>query len=201
MSPYEYIKQLIITAKYAPGEVFDESKIAKELNCSRTPVREAVLKLCEEGYLTIIPRKGTLVSSISMTDILDVYDFRRVLECECLKNITSINLEILNKWKEYYTNLLSDQYSEENTQEDEDKQFHLDLISFKNNKLMTNELAKLMDKSSRIRYLSNIKNKNRYIESINEHLDIINALLKNDFLLSSKMMEKHLKKSLEGYNF
>lgn len=201
MSPYEYIKQLIITAKYAPGEVFDESKIAKELNCSRTPVREAVLKLCEEGYLTIIPRKGTLVSSISMTDIQDVYDFRMVLECECLKNITSTNIEILNKWKEYYTNLLSNIVNEDNTQEDEDKQFHLDLISFKNNKLMTHELEKLMDKSSRIRYLSNIKNKGRYTESINEHLDIINALLNNDYLLSSKMMEKHLKKSLEGYNF
>ena len=203
MAPYEYIKSEIITGNFAPGSIFEEANVAKKLNVSRTPVREAVLKLCSEGYLTIIPRKGTLVSNISINDIKEVYEFRIILEGEGIKNIKNVNKSLLIEWKNYFTNLLSDNLKEENDDPllDLDKKFHLDLINMLNNKLIPNELSLLMDKSRRIRYLSNKKSDERFKESINEHLDIINSLLDNNLEESSQNMVSHLKKSLEGYNF
>lgn len=205
MTPYNYIKKEIITGNFKPGSVFDESKITAVLNCSRTPVREAVLKLCEEGYLTIIPRKGTLISNISITDIKEVYEFRIILESSSIRHIKKIDLETLIKWKEYFENILSNKEIEAPLElddlKDDDKAFHLFIISQLKNNLMTNELTKLMDKSARIRYLSNEQNQNRFKSSIEEHLEIIDSLLNNDLENASEQMKLHLKKSLEGYNF
>ncbi len=201
MTPYEYIKKEIILGNLEPGSVFDEIKIAEALKVSRTPVREAVLKLAGEGYLTIIPRKGTLVSNISIKDIKEVYEARIIIECGSIKEITNINSEILYKWKSYYNNLLEKNIKEdEDVLNDIDKEFHLDISNFLSNKIIQKEVENLMDKSARIRYLSNKTNKGRYIESINEHLTIIDALIENDLEKCAELMKEHLISSLRGYN-
>ncbi len=201
MAPYEYIKKEIILGNLEPGSVFDEIKIAEALKVSRTPVREAVLKLAGEGYLTIIPRKGTLVSNISIKDIKEVYEARIIIECGSIKEITNINSEILYKWKSYYNNLLEKNIKEdEDALNDIDKEFHLDISNFLSNKIIQKEIENLMDKSARIRYLSNKTNKGRYIESINEHLIIIDALIENDLEKCAELMKEHLISSLRGYN-
>lgn len=201
MTPYEYIKKEIILGNLEPGSVFDEIKIAEALKVSRTPVREAVLKLAGEGYLTIIPRKGTLVSNISIKDIKEVYEARIILECGSIKEITNIDSEVLYKWKSYYNNLLEKNIKEdEDVLNDIDKEFHLDISGFLSNKIIQKEIENLMDKSARIRYLSNKTNKGRYIESINEHLTIIDALIENDLEKCAELMKEHLISSLRGYN-
>lgn len=201
MTPYEYIKKEIILGNLEPGSVFDEIKIAETLKVSRTPVREAVLKLAGEGYLTIIPRKGTLVSNISIKDIKEVYEARIIIECGSIKEITNIDNDILYKWKSYYNNLLEKNIKEdEDVLNDIDKEFHLDISNFLSNKIIQKEIENLMDKSARIRYLSNKTNKGRYIESINEHLKIIDALIENDLEKCRELMKEHLISSLRGYN-
>ncbi len=207
MTPYNYIKQEIITGNLKPGSIFDDSKIMENLKCSKTPIREAVLKLCEEGYLTIIPRKGTLISNISINDVREVYEFRIILESNYIKNLKNIDIDTLHKWKEYFNCLLLNSNLEleapctDEENNDIDKAFHLFLISQLENNLMKNELTKLMDKSARIRYLSNKENEKRYRSAIEEHIAIIDNLLDNNLEKASELMELHLKKSLEGYNF
>lgn len=206
MTPYEYIKKEIILCHKMPGEVFDESEVAKALNVSRTPVREAVLRLQAEGYLTIIPRKGTLVSNISINDIKEVYEYRIMLEGEVMKKICSNEDSLLLlKWKNYFESLLDEDYNglelpvEKDELDDVDKLFHLSLVDILKNKLIKKELNYLMDLSARIRFLTNASNKDRYIKSIEEHISIIDALLNHDGKEASKKMKEHLQNSLEGY--
>ncbi len=206
MSPYDYIKKEIILAHLEAGSVFDEQEVAKQLNVSRTPVREAVLRLASEGYLTIIPRKGTLVSNISLRDIKEVYEFRIILECASIDEIKHIDKSKLEYWKDYFNKAilkvqdLNEYSTDELENEDSDKLFHEDIISFLDNKLVSKEITLLMDKSARIRYTSNIKNINRYIESLKEHIAIIDALIKDDKSSAQKLMKEHLLSSLRGYN-
>ncbi len=204
MSPYEYIKKEIILDHLKAGSIFDEQEITKTLGVSRTPVREAVLRLAAEGYLTIIPRKGTLVSNISLKDIKEVYEFRIILECASIKGYKAIDKDKLIKWKEYFNECIensnNNEISDDIELEDKDKVFHEDLISFLDNKLVSNEISLLMDKSARIRYTSNIKNKERYIASIKEHISIIDALINDDLNRASDLMKEHLLCSLRGYN-
>lgn len=206
MSPYDYIKKEIILAHLEAGSVFDEQEVAKQLNVSRTPVREAVLRLASEGYLTIIPRKGTLVSNISLRDIKEVYEFRIILECASINEIKNIDKSKLEYWKDYFNKAilkaqnLNEYSTDELENEDSDKLFHEDIISFLDNKLVSKEITLLMDKSARIRYTSNINNINRYIESLKEHIAIIDALIRDDKSSAQKLMKEHLLSSLRGYN-
>lgn len=202
MTPYDYIKKEIILGNFEAGSVFDEAKITEKLNVSRTPIREAVLRLANEGYLTIIPRKGTLVSNISIKDIKEVYEARIIIECGSIKTMTNMNNDVLYKWKAYFNNLLEKdtKANEEEELNDIDKAFHLDISRFLSNKIIEKEVELLMDKSARIRYSSNKNNKERYIESINEHLNIIDSLLAADLDSAEKLMKEHLLCSLRGYN-
>ena len=77
---YEALRQAISENQFKPGERLMETELADEMAVSRTPVREAVRKLESEGYVVMIPRKGTYVASLSIQDVNDVFEIRSALE-------------------------------------------------------------------------------------------------------------------------
>lgn len=82
-TPYDILAERILFGDYAPGMNLVEQDIAKELRISRTPIREALLRLKLEGLVKIIPRGGTYVEEANVQTIRDVTEVRLVLE-ECL---------------------------------------------------------------------------------------------------------------------
>ena len=77
---YCILRDWLITAKLPPGEFLSEIDLAVECRTSRTPVREACTRLMQDKWLSRIPRKGFLVTPISVRDIVDMYDYRKLLE-------------------------------------------------------------------------------------------------------------------------
>jgi DNA-binding GntR family transcriptional regulator len=77
---YEILSNLIIENKLRPGERLPEEQLAKTLGISRTPLREAIGRLVNDGLVTLEPRKGARVSTFELEDIMEVYDIRMVLE-------------------------------------------------------------------------------------------------------------------------
>lgn len=77
---FEQLKKAIVTGELKPGEVFNEVAMAKRLNASRTPIREACNQLRNAGLLTSVPNKGYTVAPITVKDVLDVYQLRLVVE-------------------------------------------------------------------------------------------------------------------------
>jgi DNA-binding GntR family transcriptional regulator len=78
---YQILRGWLITAKLAPGEFLSELELALKCRTSRTPVREACTRLMQDKWLSRIPRKGFMVTPISVRDIIDMYDYRKLLEC------------------------------------------------------------------------------------------------------------------------
>jgi DNA-binding GntR family transcriptional regulator len=78
---YGILRELIITAKIPPGEFLPEEDLAARCRTSRTPVREACTRLMQDKWLSRIPRKGFLVTPVSNRDIVEMYEYRRILEC------------------------------------------------------------------------------------------------------------------------
>ena len=78
---YQLLKGWLIDAKLAPGEVLSEVELASSCRTSRTPVRESFNRLAQDGWLRRIPRKGYLVAPISIRDVVELYEYRKVLEC------------------------------------------------------------------------------------------------------------------------
>ncbi len=77
---YVTLREEIITAQVAPGTLLREEELTARLELGRTPIREAIQRLRREGYVTILPRRGTLVSEISITDLAAIYEVRARLE-------------------------------------------------------------------------------------------------------------------------
>jgi len=78
---YRVLREWLITAKLPPGEFLSEADLAERCGTSRTPVREACTRLMQDHWLTRIRRKGFMVTPISVRDIVDLYDYRKLLEC------------------------------------------------------------------------------------------------------------------------
>ncbi|HUY12502.1 MAG TPA: GntR family transcriptional regulator [Terriglobia bacterium] len=78
---YRILREWLITAKLPPGEFLSEVDLAARCKTSRTPVREACTRLMQDKWLSRIPRKGFVVTPISVRDIVEMYEYRKVLEC------------------------------------------------------------------------------------------------------------------------
>jgi DNA-binding GntR family transcriptional regulator len=77
---YERLQEMLITLEISPGSMISENQIAKWLDLGRTPVREAVHRLAQEGLLEIHKSRGILVPDLSIVRQLDLLDVRRQLE-------------------------------------------------------------------------------------------------------------------------
>jgi len=77
---YKELEELIVTLELRPGQVLSESALAKRLSIGRTPVREALQQLAREGLVTILPRRGVIVSEINVRNQLELLRVRREVE-------------------------------------------------------------------------------------------------------------------------
>jgi len=77
---YRLIEEQIVTLRLKPGDVLSEQKLSAALKIGRTPIREALQRLAREGLVTILPRKGILVSDINPRSQLLVLEVRREIE-------------------------------------------------------------------------------------------------------------------------
>jgi DNA-binding GntR family transcriptional regulator len=77
---YVHLREEIIGVRLAPGTLLREDDLIQRLGIGRTPVREAVQRLQRDGFVTVLPRRGTLVSEISITDLAAIYEVRKQLE-------------------------------------------------------------------------------------------------------------------------
>jgi len=77
---YEWIKDAILEGRLKEGEPLSENRLAQEISISRTPIREALRNLEQDGFVRMVPGKGAFVAGISMEDVKEIYDIRILLE-------------------------------------------------------------------------------------------------------------------------
>jgi len=80
---FQTLRKAILTGELKPGERLMEIHLADKLGVSRTPIREAIHKLELEGLVTMLPRRGAMVSQISESGLKDVLEVRRSLDALC----------------------------------------------------------------------------------------------------------------------
>ena len=77
---YEWLRERIIDGTLAPGERIREREVAEDLQVSRIPVREALPQLESEGYIVTLPRRGAVVTQMTVRDVTELFDVRSSLE-------------------------------------------------------------------------------------------------------------------------
>jgi DNA-binding GntR family transcriptional regulator len=88
---YRILREQIIQAELLPGERLSESDVAKTLSVSRQPVREAFIKLSEEGLVQVLPQRGTFVTRISVASVMDVRFVREAIEADVVRVVAEAN--------------------------------------------------------------------------------------------------------------
>ena len=86
---YEDVKARIIGGELAGGDLISEGEVADRLGISRTPVREAFLRLQSEGLMKLYPKRGAMITPIARSEARDVIDARGMLETHAAKQATS----------------------------------------------------------------------------------------------------------------
>jgi DNA-binding GntR family transcriptional regulator len=81
----QMLSQAILSGKYKPGDRLNESQIARELNISRSPVREALSQLQEQGLVQNRERRGMFVTNVSGEEVLQIISLRLILETEAFR--------------------------------------------------------------------------------------------------------------------
>ena len=79
------LRHAVVTLKLQPGQSFSEQEVAEKLGVSRTPVREAVIRLAEAGLLEVLPQRGTFVRKISIKAVMDARFVREAIELAVLR--------------------------------------------------------------------------------------------------------------------
>ena len=92
---YQYLKDAMSAGKLRYGEFLDQDSICETLEVSKTPLRDALIRLEAEGFVTILPRKGVYINPISLDFIKSAYQIIGSIEADCLN-------EVFNKLTAYH---------------------------------------------------------------------------------------------------
>ena len=82
---YQQIKHDIITCKLSPGEPLSENQFLDRFQVSKTPIREALTSLVQDGLVEYTPNRGFMVTTVSVADIQEIFDTRIVIETELFR--------------------------------------------------------------------------------------------------------------------
>lgn len=98
---YAILRERLILGELAPGADVSEPELAEQLEMSKTPVREALARLCVEGFMEAIPRRGYRVTPVTVSDMNDLFAVRGMLEGTAAslaaKNLTEQELDVLDQ--------------------------------------------------------------------------------------------------------
>lgn len=188
---YDFIKEKIVRCEYLPEADISEDLLVSEMGISRTPIREALIKLENENLVNIYPRKGIFVASISVKVINDVFQIREIVEPQVLKLvINNLNLQWLKDIRIRIQNGAGDS-GVQRYYEELDRDFHSYLVNSCSNVYLTQLMDNIFAHNQRIRTLS-FKYSNRREITKNEHIEIIDALLDKDIEKAQSSMKTHL---------
>ena len=199
---YEYIRDRIINYTLSPGAPLSDNKLAKELDMSRAPIREAILLLQMDGLVREGEDGRVSVSPITIDDIADIVHVRCALESEAVRLIAEAGWPSKKDEAELvrYHEKLTD--AEKNGTIAEhyhyDDLFHTKLAALSNSPRINETLGRMRLQMQRARWL-NLAAPGRQSHSTSEHEQILNAFLAHDRDACMLAVRSHLENCLEAY--
>lgn len=188
---YDEIKRKIVTCEYAPNTLLNEELLREELHVSRTPIRDALSRLEQKGLITILPKKGIMVSSLSINDINMVFEVRMMYEPYALLHYGSrIPYSVLTHSYELLSDL--DAMSEDWAFFQADDAFHAAVVQAIGNRFLLQTYEWIQDQNLRFRVMTGQTSAPRLEDTSKEHTRILEACLKKDWSEAASAMKDHL---------
>ena len=192
------LRTLIVTGQFEPGTRVNEIALASDLCISRSPLREALRTLENEGLILGIHRKGSFVTQVSLEDLTELFQIREMIECYAIsllkkKGITKLEKALKVAEKSITIRIPSPKDSSEiklayiNAMAN----FHIELINSADNQQLSLLFKKTNTKNNRYVYMNAFANGSTK-HSINEHFKILEHINKKDYETAKQLMRTHI---------
>lgn len=194
---YEFIKRKITMCEYAPNQLLSEAVLQAELGFSRTPVREAIGRLEQEGLLKVFPKRGIVVSGFTISDISMIFEVRRLVEPYTLRNYGNhLDMDKIAEFSKIFREHMN---AEAFTGFYElDDQFHATLVSALPNEYLRDLYSRIQTQIIRLRVMSGQLIESRLQRTMAEHAEIAEACLEHNWERAALAMVQHLHYSEES---
>ena len=190
------LRQAIKDGLLKPGDRLMEIQLADELGVSRTPIREAIRQLEQEGFVVMVPRRGTYVADISLKDIAQVFEIRSALEelsaGLAAERITPDELESLERILVEINEFIDK--GEFDKIVDADIRFHDILYHASRNTRLVDILHNLREQMLRFRSVS-MHYPGRLAATWEEHRQMVENIANHNSAMARKVAKKHMENS------
>jgi len=192
---YQTIKASILEGKLISGEMYSELDLAKSFGISRTPVREAFLKLAAENLIIFHSRKGISVNYFSKEDIENIFELRQAIEeaaaNKIVGNLSKGQILSIQETIKQQEACIKDKDYDENLFLEFDRKFHLFFVEISGNRFMVQTYNNIRDYIT-IPAREALRKKGRAQEVLGEHKAIVEALSGRDAERTKEAIKIHL---------
>lgn len=197
---YNYVKNKIFANEFQPDVMYSESKLAKEIGISRTPLRQSLHRLSQDGYIVIYPSRGFMLRSLTPKDMKETIEVRCAIEGFCTYRLA----EEMNGAKKAHVIAQLEEEVEamrDTSLNDEDfikhdHAFHLILVKSAENDLFNQNFHRLMY-LIHLTSTSSLHVPGRRESTLKEHELYLDYLKKNSIEEAYQLMIKHLMMPLQ----
>ncbi len=200
---YNELKRGILEGIFAPGELLPEDRLTLATGASRTPIREALMRLQGDGLVLIAPRKGARVVELRIEDIEELSEAREAFEMvffyRSVKNIPrqkfkQIREKLINSIKEFDASDDDPERMQRKISEylEFDFTFHRSLVEAAGNRMWLKYYDGILGRAKLFSHLTVKKNPKLFDEVANDHLAIVNAILAEDFSEAKWLLRQHI---------
>jgi DNA-binding GntR family transcriptional regulator len=194
---YRFVKERVLSGAYPGGELISEGEVSDALRVSRTPVREAFLRLEVEGLLRLYPQRGALVVPVSPSEVQAVLEARLLLEQFAVEKLAQGTQQAREALGGMLAEYLARQQSLAGGEDlqgflEEDRLFHAGLLETAGNPLLSQFYASLRDRQVRMIADSMLSEPGRRETILSEHKEIAAAVAAGDLDRARSAVRKHL---------
>jgi DNA-binding GntR family transcriptional regulator len=191
---YNQIKHLILCNEIMPGQKLYHQQLSERLGVSRTPVREALTRLVQEGYVSFLPKRGFTCKEIRLQEAEELYELREALEAfaveKAIENLDDETLEQLRAKMNSYGRDVNNRFTRERLVFDQD--VHLAIVELSGNETLQNMLRHIFERIVLKRRTDSIYDPSRGTTAHHEHLRLLAAMEQRDTAAAVAIVRSHI---------
>ncbi|MFD6528664.1 GntR family transcriptional regulator [Streptomyces sp. NPDC060184] len=190
---YSHVKEAVLDRRYEGGTLLTEGDLAEAVGVSRTPVREALLRLEVEGLIKLYPKKGALVLAVSAQEIADVIETRLLVEEFAARKAVPASPRLIGRLEE----LLAEQATLARAGDlaavsVADRCFHAEIVRNAGNQILSRLYDQLRDRQLRMGVAVMEAHPGRIATNITEHTELLEAIRSGDAEAAAEVVRRHV---------
>ncbi|GAA3188537.1 GntR family transcriptional regulator [Streptomyces ramulosus] len=190
---YTHVKDAVLQRRYEGGMLLTEGELAEAVGVSRTPVREALLRLEVEGLIKLYPKKGALVLPVSAQEIADVVETRLLVEQYAASRAVPASEALLDELAKHLRTMRERSAAGDLAAVSvADRCFHAALVRNTGNQILNRLYEQLRDRQLRMGVAVMHAHPDRIAKNVTEHAEILEALRTGDAEAATAAVHRHV---------